>query len=275
METTRSMATALNRLAIVGAGAMGEAILSGVLSARGIAPDDIAVTNIDAARIEELSRYGVQAYTDNIHALPAEIVMLAVKPQVIISVTESLAPHIGDSLVVSIAAGVPTERLEAVLPSTARVVRVMPNTPAMVGRGTSIVSAGSRATDEDVETVVRLLESVGEVIVLDESLQDAGMSISGSGPAYFELVVDLLADAGVAHGLKRDVAVRLATSTMAGAAELITRSGKPPRELIRQVTSPGGTTLAALGAMDHAGIDGVFRAGVDAAVARARELSAE
>lgn len=270
------MATAQNRLAIIGAGAMGEAILSGVLSANGIAPDAIAVTNIDASRSEELAgRYGVRAFTDNTAALPAEIVMFAVKPQVIISVAETLAPHIHESLVVSIAAGVPTTRLEEVLLTGARVVRVMPNTPAMVGRGTSIVSAGSRATDEDVEAVVRLFESVGEVIVLDESLQDAAMSISGSGPAYFELVVDLLADAGAAHGLERDTAVRLATATMAGTAELIARSGRSPQELIRQVTSPGGTTLAALEAMDRAGVGGVFSAGVDAAIARARELSAE
>lgn len=255
---------------------MGEAILAGVIASGAWDPADIAVTNIDATRLDQLSdHYGVGTYIENIDALPADIVLLTVKPQVMDAVLAEIGPHLADTLVVSVAAGIDTLRIARNVADSARIVRVMPNTPAMVGKGMSIVSGADGVDDDDVATVAELFSSVGEVVTLPESLQNAAMSISGSGPAYFEQMVELLASSGVRHGLDRDVAERLAIATMAGTAELMSLSGKTPTELIAQVTSPGGTTRAALDAMERGGLHTAIASGVDAAIARALELAEE
>jgi pyrroline-5-carboxylate reductase len=173
---------------------------------------------------------------------------------------------------VSIAAGITCARLESQLPAGTRVVRVMPNTPALVGAGMSIVSGGSEASEADVATVAAIFGAIGEVVVLAETLQDACTAISGCGPAYMALVIDALARAGVREGLSRDVAQRLALQTMRGTVELIERTGEHPEAIIDAVSSPGGSTIAAVTALEDAGVRAAFASAVRAAVVRSREL---
>jgi pyrroline-5-carboxylate reductase len=195
-----------------------------------------------------------------------------VKPQVIEGVLNDIAAQLGESLVVSIAAGISCARLESLLPAGTAVVRVMPNTPAMVGQGMAVVSGGSEATDAEVESVRTLFAAIGEALVVEERYQNAASAISGSGPAYFALVVDALARAGVAAGLTRQIAQALAVQTMLGTAEMLRQTGLHPEALIDGVTSPGGTTIAALGKLESAGLRAAFDDAVRAAVARAQEL---
>jgi pyrroline-5-carboxylate reductase len=264
----------VTRLAIIGGGRMGEAIAAGLVGAEVLRPDAIVVAEPDAAKRDHLvAAHGVTALPDGVSALQgADVVILAVKPQVIDAVLSGLAPVVGDALVVSIAAGVSCARVESFLPPRARVVRVMPNTPALVGAGMSIVSGGTTATRRDVETVESLFGAVGDVVVLAEGLQDACTAISGCGPAYMALFVDALARAGELEGLSWEQAERLALQTMRGTVELIEATGQHPREVIEAVSSPGGSTIAAVAELEARGVRDAIAAAVHAAVLRSREL---
>lgn len=261
-------------LAIVGGGRMGEAILAGLISSGVVPAESIVVAEPDSARRESLaSEYGIRVVSEGREACEAaDIVIVAVKPQVIGEVVAELAESLGEKLTVTIAAGISTARLESSLPSGSAVVRVMPNTPALVGEGMALVSGGSEATADQIDTVVRLFAAVGRAVVVDEKYQDAGTAISGSGPAYFALVVDALARAGVSQGLSREVAESLAVQTMLGTARMIQATGVHPEALIDGVASPGGTTIAALNVLEAGGVRSAFAEAVAAAVRRAREL---
>ncbi|MBW6468277.1 MAG: pyrroline-5-carboxylate reductase [Coriobacteriia bacterium] len=263
-------------LAIIGGGRMGEAIAGGLIAAGVFAPESIVVAEPVAERRAELvAAHGVRCVAD---AAPAayegDIVLLAVKPQVIDEVVLSVAGDVGDALVISIAAGISSARLESHLPAGTAVVRVMPNTPALVREGMSVISGGSEATAEQVDLVRRMFSALGKAVVLEERHQDAATAISGSGPAYIALVVDALARAGVRHGLSRQIAEELALQTVAGTAALIDRTGQHPEQVIDSVASPGGTTIAAIEALEAGGLRSAFAAAVAAAVARAKELGA-
>jgi len=261
-------------LAIVGGGRMGEAILAGLVAAGAVAADSIVVAEPNAARREELaSVHGVRTCAAGGEAARgARVVVLAVKPQVIDAVVADLAADLAGAVVVSVAAGITTARLESLLPAGSVVVRVMPNTPALVGHGMALISGGSEASAEQVELVRSLFGAIGEAVVLDERYQDAGTAISGSGPAYFALVVDALARAGVSQGLSRDLAQELAIQTMLGTAVMLRETGVHPAALIDGVASPGGTTIAALNELEAGGVRSAFAKAVAAAVRRAKEL---
>ncbi|MDY0087441.1 MAG: pyrroline-5-carboxylate reductase [Coriobacteriia bacterium] len=262
-------------LAIIGGGRMGEAIAAGLISASTLDAAAIVVAEpIETRRTELTAAHGVRCVPGPAEAVRgADIVVLAVKPQVIDVVVNSIAAELTEALVISIAAGISCARLESHLPAGTAVVRVMPNTPALVRAGMTVVSGGSEATAEQVDLVRELFGSLGKVIVVDEDYQDIAAAISGSGPAYVALVVDALARAGVRHGLPRQVAEGLALQTVAGTAELIEVTGQHPEQVIDGVTSPGGTTIAAIEALEAAGLRAAFAAAVSAAVARAKELS--
>lgn len=262
------------RLAIVGGGRMGEAIAAGLVSSGTLEPSSIAVVEPTAERRAVFERQGMRVEADGHEVVAAaETVLFAVKPQVIDTIVAHYADDIGPAtLVVSIAAGITTARLEALLAPGTPVVRVMPNTPAMVGQGMAVVSGGGSATSTHVERARALFEAVGEAVVLDEVSQDAATAISGSGPAYVALFVDALAEAGAAHGLDRTTAERLAVQTFKGTAALLEASGMSPLELIAGVSSPGGTTVAALQVLDDRDIREIVASAVEAAVRRAKEL---
>jgi len=264
----------VERLAVIGGGRMGEAIVGGLIAAGAFGPEQIVVADPDPRKRDHLvAELAISAVANGATAASgADVVILAVKPQVIDAVVTALASAMRDALVVSIAGGVTCARLESMLRSGSRVVRVMPNTPALVGAGMSIVSGGSKATEADVTAVAAIFGAIGEVAVLDESLQDACTAISGCGPAYMALVVDALARAGVREGLSRDLAQRLALQTMKGTVSLIEQTGQHPESIIDAVSSPGGSTIAAITALESAGVRAAFASAVRAAVVRSREL---
>jgi len=262
-------------LAVIGGGRMGEVIIGGLLAAGSFAAGDIVVAEPDDARREAMAAtHGVRVVPDGREAVDgAGTVLLAVKPQVIDDVVRELSGALGpDALVVSIAAGITTARLESLLPAGSAVVRVMPNTPALVRAGMAVVSGGSGASTEQVDDVRDLFAAVGDAIVIDERQQDAATAISGSGPAYVAILVDALARAGVRHGLSRDVAQRLAVQTLRGTAELLDGTGQHPEALADAVASPGGTTIAAIEQLESNGFRSSIGAAVSAAVKRAKEL---
>ncbi len=262
------------RIAVIGGGVMGTAIVSGWIAASAVEPSAITIVEPSDERRAELAEAvgGVAIAADAAVALPADLVLLAVKPQILETVLAGIAGHLAGSLVVSIAAGFSTARLESLAPEGTSVVRVMPNTPAQVRQGMALVSAGASASAEQAETVRQLFAAIGDAVVVEERHQNAGTAISGSGPAYFALVVDALARAGVAQGLPRAVAQRLAVQTMRGTAELLEQTAMHPEMLIDGVSSPGGTTIAAVNVLESRGVRAAFNDAVRANVARAEEL---
>ena len=279
------------KFVIVGGGKMGEAILSGWLASDAAPADSIEAADIVAVdptperRAYLEGTYGIACVAD-VADLPADckpdVVVLAVKPQVMMGVLESIAhtPAFQESddgagpLFVSIAAGLTTERIAAALPQGAPLVRVMPNMPLMVGAGASGVCGGANATSDQVQYVADLFGCLGRAVVVDESHMDAVCAVSGSGPAYVAALVEHLRDAGAAQGLDPELAEVLALQTVLGTARLIDETALTPQTAREAVCSPGGTTLAALDAMNEQGFSQVIDAGVAAAVQRSKELAA-
>lgn len=263
-----------NKVGFIGGGNMAEALVRGLLHSKVKAPDDIWVSDVKAERLAHLAaHHGVHTTADN-HALVrgCGVVVLSVKPQVVDKVLAAIAPDVGpETLIISVAAGVPIAALEARLPG-ARVVRTMPNTPATALAGATAVSAGTLSTDEDVATARALFEAVGRVVVLDESLLDAVTGLSGSGPAYVMLIIEALADGGVKVGLHRDTALLLAAQTVYGSAKLLLETGEHPGRLKDMVTSPGGTAIAGLHTLESGALRKTLIDAVESATARAAQL---
>lgn len=267
----------MTRIAVIGGGRIGEALIAGLLES-GRAAKDLVVVETHADRAEQLAgRFGLRV-TDSLEdaAVGADLLVIAVKPGDVDTVLTQLgkAELNGgdrDQVLVSLAAGVPTARLEAKLPAGFPVVRVMPNTPMLVGQGMSVLAPGRYARPEQLAMVTELLEAVGKVVTVAESQMDAVTAVSGSGPAYFFLVVEALIDAGVGLGLSRDVATQLVVQTMIGSAALLDDSGQTAAELRAAVTSPAGTTAAALRELERGGVRSAFLEALHAAKQRSGE----
>ena len=262
------------RTAIIGAGVMGETLLAGLLRA-GWAPTDLVGTDRREFRRHELEgRYGVRTLESNGEAVAeADTVVLVVKPQDVAEVLPEIGPRLRPgAVVVSLCAGVTTARLEAGLPAGTPVVRVMPNTPAQVSEGMAAVSGGSHADAGALARATAIMEAVGKAVVVPERYQDAVTAISGSGPAYLFFVVEAMIDAGVMLGLPRDVATTLVNQTMFGSAKLLIESNKHPNLLREMVTSPAGTTAAALRELEERSVKAAFMAAMEAARNRSAEL---
>lgn len=262
----------MTTIAILGAGKIGEALVSGLLSA-GRQADSLMFTERHPARAAELTeRYGVRA-VDTPEAAAADVVVVAVKPQDIEPVLVTLAGSISpNTLVVSLCAGLPTSLYERHLPAGTPVVRVMPNTPMLVGEAMSAISAGSHATSEHLDLVQELLSSVGQVVRVPESQQDAVTALSGSGPAYFFYLVEAMIDAGILLGLPRDVSTSLIIQSAVGAATMLRDSGQHPVALREAVTSPGGTTIAAIRELENHKVRAAMLTAIEAAAVRSAEL---
>lgn len=273
-----------SRIAVIGAGKMGQALIAGWLSsdvqpAAAIGPANICAVNPGAeTRAYVQETYGVSCLEDASQLGAADLVVLAVKPQVMPTVLQTIAANgaLVESapLYVSIAAGISTKTIEDALGGQVHVVRVMPNTPLMVGAGASGVCAGAHATDEEVSYVRDLLACMGCAEVVDEADMDAVCAVSGSGPAYVDALIEAMRDGGVACGLDAALAEKLAVQTVYGAAKLILDTGTSPKDARLAVCSPGGTTLAGLDAMRKAGFTEAVVAGVSAADTRSKELGA-
>jgi pyrroline-5-carboxylate reductase len=263
----------VDTLAILGAGKLGEALLSGLLRA-GRTVDDIVVSERSAERAGYLKhRYGVNSVGVAEAAKHANTLIVAVKPQDIGSLLAELAPVVtADHLVVSVAAGIPTAYLERILGADVPVVRVMPNTPALVDQAMSAISPGSRAQERHLAATEAILQPVGKVLRLPEHQQDAVTALSGSGPAYFFYLVEALIDAGILLGLPRVVATDLIVQSAVGAATMLRDSGEHPVQLREAVTSPGGTTIMAIRELEKHGVRAALIAAVEAASERSAHL---
>ncbi len=263
----------MDTLAIFGAGKLGEALLSGLLRAD-VAPGDIVVVEHSVERAAVLTeRYGVASATPAEAVAHARTLLVAVKPQDIGGLMETLAPLVTpDHLVVSVAAGIPTAYIERQLADGVPVVRVMPNTPALVDQAMSAISPGAHAEEKHLLATEAILQPVGKVLRLPESQQDAVTALSGSGPAYFFFLVEAMIDAGLLLGLSRQVAADLIVQTALGAATMLRDSGEHPVQLREAVTSPGGTTIAAVRELERHGVRAALIAAIEAARDRSTEL---
>lgn len=264
----------MSTIAILGAGVMGGTLVSALVRA-GQDPSDLVVSDRTSGRGRELAEHhGVRTGPADEAAATADIVVLAVKPQDMATLLEQIhdavRPH---TLVISLAAGISTDYLERRLPEGTGVVRAMPNTPALVDQGMTVISRGRHCTPELLAEAERLLSSVGEVIPLDERHQDAVTAISGSGPAYIFYVVEAMIEAGVLLGLPRQTATELVVQTLYGAATMIRETGEHPTVLREQVSSPGGTSVAALRALENHKVRAAFLTAMEAAARRSAELA--
>lgn len=260
----------------IGAGAMGGAIARGLVQTGTLAAGQVAVVDLSEAVRADFAAFGVQAFgsADELLAqVSPDVVFLAVKPQVLPAVMRGLAPRLGGQLVVSIAAGVKVATIEAALPNS-RVVRCMPNLPMQVQSGAVAITPGARATADDVAFVQELLSSLGVARVMREDQLDVAGVVTGSSPAFFALFVDCLTRAGIEAGLPAADCREMVESTMRGVAMQLLDSGDHPRVYMERVSSPGGTTIAALRAMEGETFEAICE-GVDAALARTRELAGE
>jgi pyrroline-5-carboxylate reductase len=263
-------------LAILGGGKIGEALLSGLLRGERTAAD-IVVSEKHAERASYLAAtYGVKTLDVAEAATAARTLVLAVKPQDINTLLAELAPVVGhDHLIVSVAAGITTAKINAALPDGVPVVRCMPNTPALVDEAMTAVSAGAHADEDHLATAEALLASVGRVVRVPESQLDAVTALSGSGPAYFFFLVEAMIDAGILLGLPRTLAAELIVQTAIGSAKMLRDSGEHPVQLREAVTSPGGTTIAAIRELEIHGVRAALLAAIEAAALRSAELGAK
>ncbi|SDP37342.1 pyrroline-5-carboxylate reductase [Actinacidiphila guanduensis] len=262
------------KVAVLGAGKIGEALLSGMIRA-GWAPADLLVTARRPERAAELhERHGVEAVSNAHAAKAADTLILAVKPQDMGALLDELAPHTAaDRLVISAAAGIPTAFFEERLAEGTAVVRVMPNTPVLVDEGMSVISAGRHADESHLARTEAIFQPVGKTLRVPEKHQDAATALSGSGPAYFYYLVEAMTDAGILLGLPRAQAHDLIVQSAIGAAVMLRDSGEHPVRLREAVTSPAGTTINAIRELENHGVRAALIAALEAARDRSRELA--
>ena len=273
--TSQTSATSSHPLAILGAGVMGETVLSGLLRAGWHADQIVATDRRLERQLELTTRYGIKMLENTEAVAEAETVILVVKPQdmndLLNEISQSIKPG---ALVVSLAAGVDTAFIESRLPEGVAVVRVMPNTPAQVDEGMAAISPGSHSNQDHLDRVTQILSATGRVITVPERYQDAVTAISGTGPAYLFFVVEAMIEAGVHLGLPRDTATELVVQTMLGSAKLLRETGEHPTVLRERVTSPGGTTAAAVRELEDHKVRAAFLRAMEAARDRSRDLAA-
>lgn len=260
-------------ITFVGAGNMAGALIKGLLHAGASQATQIWAVDVRPERLVELAEgHGIRVGRDAKACAWADVVVLSVKPQVFDKVLPHVAEGVGGALVVSIAAGVPIAAIEARLPPGTRVIRSMPNTPALVDAGATAIAPGTHASDDDLQLAKRVFDSVGLTVTLEESLLDAVTGLSGSGPAYIFLIIEALSDAGVKVGLSRYSAQLLAAQTVLGSAKLLIETGEHPGMLKDMVTSPGGTAIAGLHTLEAGGLRTTLINAVETATERARQL---
>ena len=271
------MATTTKTLAFIGCGNMGEALVKGLLASKAAQPGQVRISARRPERVKELqAAYGVGAGTNAEIVRASDVVVLAVKPQILDQVLRQLTNELTkDKLILSVAAGVPIAAIERRLHPPTRVIRAMPNTPATVGAAATAIALGEHATDEDYATAKTIFDSVGLTVLLEETQLDAVTGLSGSGPAYIFLIIEALADAGVKVGLSRRASLQLAAQTVLGSAKLLLESGQHPGLLKDGVTSPGGTAIAGLHTLEAGGLRNVLMNAVEAATRRSKELGEE
>jgi len=260
-------------IAILGAGKMGEALISGLLRAGRSPSGVLAVVRRPERAVALVESYGIGVVTAAEAAKTADTLVITVKPQDMTALLAEIAPHVpADRLIISVAAGVTTARIGSQLGAPLPVVRVMSNTPVLVDEAMSVISAGAHAGEEHLRRAEELLRPVGKVLRIPESQQDAATALSGSGPAYVYFLVEAMVDAGILLGMPRGTALEMVTQAVYGAATMLRESGEHPVILREAVTSPGGTTISAIRELERHGVRAAFLAAIEAARDRGAEL---
>ncbi|MEM8487348.1 MAG: pyrroline-5-carboxylate reductase [Bacteroidota bacterium] len=275
MGTSRLLAN--HKIAVIGAGNMGRAIIGGLLKGNDTDAGQIRATRRSARALKALAEQfpGIQTTSNNADAVAdATIIILAVKPQMVLKVIKEIRAHISDkTLIISVLAGITTQTLQHEFALNLPVVRTMPNTPALVDEGATAICAGDYAGDDELDSARAVFEAVGSVEVVPEYLMDAITGLSGSGPAYIYMIIEALTDAGVKQGIPRPIASALSAQTVYGAAKLVIETGKHPAILKDEVTTPGGTTISAIAALESHGLRNMLINAVATATERSKELS--
>jgi len=263
------------KIGVIGTGNMGEALISGLIYSRSSIPDNIICSDIRKDKLKSIKgAYGVVTTSNNLDVVRAsEIVIYAIKPQIMASILKETAASLDMSkVIISIAAGVPLAAIESCLNKDLRVIRVMPNIAASVKEGAAAIAAGKHVLKDDLKIAKAIFDSVGKSVIIEEELMDTITGLSGSGPAYIFLIVDALADAGVKMGLSREDALFLSGQTVLGAAKLLMETKEHPGKLKDRVTSPGGTAIAALHTLEQGGLRTTLINAVEVATKRSKEL---
>ena len=263
------------KIGVIGTGNMGESLISGLIYAKSSVSKNIICSDVRKEKLKSVKDgYGVVTTTSNIDVVKAsEIVIYAIKPQIMASILKETASHLDMSkVIISIAAGVPLAAIESCLNKDLRLIRVMPNIAASVKEGAAGIAAGKHATKNDLKLAKAIFDSVGKSIIIEEELMDAITGLSGNGPAYIFLIVDALADAGVKMGLSREDALLLSAQTVLGAAKLLLETAEHPGRLKDRVTSPGGTAIAALHTIEAGGLRTTLINAVEVGTNRSKEL---
>ncbi len=263
------------KIGVIGTGNMGESLISGLIYARSSVSENIICSDIRKEKLKSIKdTYGVVTTTSNIDVVKAsEILIYAIKPQIMVTILNETAAHLDMSkVIISIAAGVPLAAIESCLNKDLRLIRVMPNIAASVKEGAAAIAAGKHASKEDLKLAKAIFDSVGKSIIIEEELMDAITGLSGNGPAYIFLIVDALADAGVKMGLSREDALLLSAQTVLGAAKLLLETNEHPGRLKDKVTSPGGTAIAALHTIEEGGLRTTLINAVEVGTKRSKEL---
>ncbi len=264
------------RLAVLGAGKMGGALIAGLLASGWRKPDDVVATARREERAAELAdTFGIHTTLDNAAAVEgAQVVVVAVKPQDIEALLADVSPGVSEEqTLLSVVAAIPTSFIEARLTSPVPVIRAMPNTPSVVHEGMAGIAAGRHAREEHLKLCSEVLDHVGRVVVVPEAYLDAVTAISGSGPAYFALLAEAMIEAGILLGLSREISTDLVIQTMLGSAKLLRDEKMHPVELREMVTSPGGTTIRAIRVLEQSGVRAAFLNAIQAAMERSQELA--
>jgi len=263
------------RIGFIGGGNMAEAFINGFINGELILPNKIHVSDVNKERLEHLKNtYEINIHETNVSVvLNSDIIFLAVKPQVMKAVLEEIKEAVTPAqIVVSMAAGYPIKKIEEVLGDDKKIVRIMPNILVKIRKGVVALTHNFRLLDEEIELVKKILSDCGEVVEVEEKLFDAVTAVSGSGPAFIFLIIEALADGGVKAGLPREAALKLATATIIGSAEMV-KNGEHPEVLKDKVTSPAGTTIAGLSALEERGTRYSFIKAVEEAYKRSKEIS--
>ncbi len=262
------------KLGFIGTGRMGEALIKGILQARLVPPENIFASDADSAKLQLLEKeYKIKICTDNCAAvIDSDIIIIAVKPQIVPHVLMEIKNSVKKKLIISIAAGVTIETYENALPRGTKVVRIMPNIAATVQEAASAISPGSAASKDDLAIASSIFNAIGKSVILPEYLMDAVTGLSGSGPAYIFTIIEALADGGVYEGLDRKTARLLAAQTVLGAAKMVLEDGSHTAELKDMVTSPGGTTIRGLRVIEDRGVRIAMMDAVIEACERSKEL---
>ena len=267
------------KIGFIGGGNMGEALIGGLLNAEVVLPENIHCSDIQIERTKFLHKtYGINVSNNNLEVIRGtEILIYAIKPQIMAQVLKETADLLDKSkLIISIAAGIPLPAIEILLGKKLRLVRVMPNVPALIKEGATAITAGKYTQKKDIQAAMNIFSTVGKCVYLNEHyLMDAVTGLSGSGPAYIFMILDALADAGVKMGLSRQDALLLASQTVLGAAKLYIDSGNHPGQLKDMVTSPAGTTIFGVHVLEKGRLRSTLMDAVEAATLRSRELGAE